>query len=465
MPVKEEKQKSDGQIENIRYSGAIPAEILNELTPEIIEQYFIWDEVTKRELELHPWLILPLIKEVFHKVYPEDAEIKLLATEYVVRRLHKEGCTTINSIYADIAVQIGNRDIYHLECQMKQNKEMVLRMLEYDIHIGLVHGIERPLKDMSADSKPEVMMPRSVILYLGYAGDVPAEEVCRIRFADGTSHEYRVPVVKVQDYTPEMIRNKHLNMLIPYLPIRFGKHINKKKAGIKIPASETVRKNLTEFIRECIMIIDREKRNGTLTDMAGKDIIEFLSITCGYLLKDEPELKREVHEIMEPTILLTREKADIEIRLTREKADIEIKLIREAADEKIQRIQKETDETIQQIKEETDETIHQIKEEADEKIQQMKEETDEKVQQMKEETDEKVRHMQENVERMKEETDETIQQMKEEADEKQEICIKKTIERNQRNGQSRQEVKECIKEIFSMKEKEAEEKMSRYWKG
>lgn len=432
MPVKKEKQKSDEQIENIRYSGAIPAEILNELTPEIIEQYFIWDEVTKRELELHPWLILPLIKEVFHKVYPEDAEIKLLATEYVVRRLHKEGCTTINSIYADIAVQIGNRDIYHLECQMKQNKEMVLRMLEYDIHIGLVHGIERPLKDMSADSKPEVMMPRSVILYLGYAGDVPAEEVCRIRFADGTSHEYHVPVVKVQDYTPEMIRNKHLNMLIPYLPIRFGKHINKKKAGIKIPASETVRKKLTEFIRECIMIIDREKRNGTLTDMAGKDIIEFLSITCGYLLKDEPELKREVHEIMEPTILLTREKADIEIRLTREKADIEIKLIREAADEKIQRIKKETDETIQQIKEETDE---------------------------------KVRHMQENVERMKEETDETIQQMKEEADEKQESCIKKTIERNQRNGQSRQEVKECIKEIFSMKEKEAEEKMSRYWKG
>lgn len=224
-----------------------------------------------------------------------------------------------------------------------------------------------------------------------------------------------------------MIGNKHLNMLIPYLPIRFRKHINRKSGGVKVPASEGIKKDLTDFIRECIMIIDREKRNGTLTDIAGRDLIEFLSITCGYLLKNQPELKREVHEIMKPTILLTREKADIKI-----------KLIREEAEEEIRRIEEE---------------IRQTKEEAEEKIRQTKEEA----RQTKEEADEEIR-------RTKEEVNEEIRRTKEEAKEKQENSIKKTIERGQKSGQSYQEVQESIQDIFAMNDAEAKEKLSKYWK-
>ena len=95
---------------------------------------------------------------------------------------------------------------------------------------------------------------------------MPIKETCLIRFADGTTHEYRVPVMNVQSYTTEMIEKKHLNMMIPFLPIRFRKYLNRKKNGVKQPIAETVRKDLTEFIRECIMIIDREKGNDTLTD-------------------------------------------------------------------------------------------------------------------------------------------------------------------------------------------------------
>lgn len=348
MSVKEQKNKqgkSRGEgIEDIRYSGAIPQEILDEMTPEMVVQYYLWDEVAKRELELYPWLILPLVREVFHKTYPAGTEIRLLATEYVVRRIHKKEGTTLNSIYADIAVQIGNRDIYHLECQMEKDKEMVLRMLEYDIHIALVYGADGVRGKADGDAGPGLLMPGSVILYPGRAGNVPPEETCLIRFADGTTHEYRIPVIKVQDYTPEMIESRHLNMLIPFLPIRFREHISGKKDGMKVPAAQTVRKDLTEFIRECIMIIDREKRNGALTDMAGKDIMEFLSITCGYLLKNEPELKREVHEIMEPTILLTREKAAI----AEEKLESSIKKVIERGQRSGQSGQ-DTKESIQDI--------------------------------------------------------------------------------------------------------------------
>lgn len=48
--------------------------------------------------------------------------------------------STLSSVFADIAVQIDDRDIYHMECQMNKDRGMVLRMLECDIHIGMVYG-------------------------------------------------------------------------------------------------------------------------------------------------------------------------------------------------------------------------------------------------------------------------------------------------------------------------------------
>ncbi len=213
------------------------------------------------------------------------------------------------------------RDVYHLESQMKADKGLVLRMLEYDIHMGLVYGTGGSQTEAKKGAELEIRMPRSVILYLGNSDNVEQEEVCLIRFADDTTHPYRVPVVKVQGYTPQMIEEKHLAMLIPFLPIRFRRYLGKKKSSSSGHTPEEVKKELTEFIQECIMIIDREKRNGELTGMAGIDIMEFLSITCSHLLKDEPELDKEVHRIMEPTILLPREKAAIEIKRIQEEKD------------------------------------------------------------------------------------------------------------------------------------------------
>lgn len=57
----ESRTNHNNTVEDIRYYGAIPDDILEEMTPEIIEQYYLWDEVIKKEVERYPWLILPLI--------------------------------------------------------------------------------------------------------------------------------------------------------------------------------------------------------------------------------------------------------------------------------------------------------------------------------------------------------------------------------------------------------------------
>lgn len=109
--------------------------------------------------------------------------------------------------------------------------------------------------------------------------------------------------MKVQKYSLHEIEEKHLNLLIPFLPIRFARRIkSSKEAGRK-----RLKEDLTEFLSECIMILNREKENGALTECASNDIMEFLYKACGHLLEEEPELLEEVYEGMEPAIKLNRE--------------------------------------------------------------------------------------------------------------------------------------------------------------
>ncbi|MBD5393762.1 MAG: hypothetical protein HDR71_05725 [Lachnospiraceae bacterium] len=170
---------------------------------------------------------------------------------------------------------------------------------------------------------------------------------------------------------------------------------------------------MTEFIMKCIMIIEREKANGTLTELAGEDIIEFLSITCDYLFKNEPDLYKEVHEIMNPRIKLTRERADEMIKLQREIVEEE----RAKAEEERAKAEEE-----------------RAKAEAER---------------------EKAEAEAAKAEREAAKAAEAIEKI--------ECSIRNFIQLGQQNGQSFQETQQTMQNIFSISETEAEEKMKAYW--
>lgn len=44
------------------YQNRLPEEILKELTPEARRQYFLWDEIMKKEIQLYPELMLPVVR-------------------------------------------------------------------------------------------------------------------------------------------------------------------------------------------------------------------------------------------------------------------------------------------------------------------------------------------------------------------------------------------------------------------
>lgn len=203
-------------LEEIRASEGLPENLSTEAQ--------LWDEIMKKETFLMPEQLLPLIKEVHGKTYERGTDIRPLATEFSVERSDTK---KITSIRADITVIVAERDIYHFECEIHNDGTMVMRMFEYDVHIALSYR-----KEMSGEMV--LQFPHSAVLYLQDNGNTPEELNCAIRFQDGGTYVYRVPVLKVQAYTIEEIKEKHLCVLIPFLPLRFRKRISgrKKEQGV-----------------------------------------------------------------------------------------------------------------------------------------------------------------------------------------------------------------------------------------
>lgn len=285
------------------YGDRLPEDILKELTPEARRQYFLWDEIMKREIQLYPHLILPVAKEIFHKEYPGDRNIILLSTEYTVDRVCGVGEKLLGSIRSDILMKIEG-DLYHFECQIKKDGKMVFRMFEYDVNIAAAHG-KTAEEGKESEEKFMISFPKSAVLYLGNEKSVPEYEACGIRFPDGTKHLYRVPVMRVQEYDLREIEEKHLAVLIPFLPIRFKERI--KRAAKKAAERETVRRDMAEFLSGCLAVLGREREKAVITEMAGKDIGEFLWKACGYLLEEDKELYEMIRVELEPAIKLSRE--------------------------------------------------------------------------------------------------------------------------------------------------------------
>lgn len=231
-----------------------------------------------------------------------------MSTEYIVSRIHEKGEKLLHTIRSDLLLRI-ERDLYHFECQIEKDGQMVFRMLEYDIHIGLTHGKE---VGEHRDGLPEsaIFFPKSAVLYLGDERNVPTYEACVIYFQDGTEHIYRIPVLKVQEYSLEKIGERHLDLLVPFLLVRFRRQVVRileKGERADAAARESLKKDLTEFLLKCREVLNHEREREFLSEEARKDIWEFLWKVCGYLLEKDIGLYEEVSAEVEPAIKLSRE--------------------------------------------------------------------------------------------------------------------------------------------------------------
>ena len=99
---------------------------------------------------------------------------------------------------------------------MKNDKEMVIRMFAYDVRFAITHT-----KTVD-ENKGEITLyfSRSVVIYPEQNNTIPEHLQCRVVFQDNSEHIYKIPTVKVQTYSLEEIRRKHLTLFILYTVLR-----------------------------------------------------------------------------------------------------------------------------------------------------------------------------------------------------------------------------------------------------
>ena len=276
------------------YERELPTEILKELTEEQVQQYQIWDNISKRLLQIYPRMIFPIIKEIFDEEYPENAKVVFLSMEYVIDRMEKTGEKILRTIRADFVFKIANKDIYHFECQIQPDAQMIIRMYEYDSETAVHHTVR------NENGQKIITFPRSVILYLTRAKNTPDTECLRIYLPDDTCVEYTVPVMKVQNYNLSMIHDKKLYAILPLTLLRFKKEPKQKYKEKDI-------KELTEYIKKVILILEEAYKEGYISEIQKNDIVDYIFRSGRHLFRKDVEILRRINDEIPPFAKLSRE--------------------------------------------------------------------------------------------------------------------------------------------------------------
>ena len=245
----------------------------------------LWDEIMKALVYTMPEQLFPLIEEVYGITYPKGTSVQFLSTEQPVFPNNTEEAFT--SQFMDLSVLIAGTDYYHIECQMKNDHQMVIRMLSYDLHFAMQHC------EAEQDATGEMILhfPRSVVLYPEKNGKIPDRLCCRIIFQDDSEHTYQVPTVKMQDYSMEEIQRKHLILFLPYVLLRLRPQLESRN-GIK-------KEELTSLVNSVILILNEEVQLGNITELQQKDILELFNRASKKIFTHYPEYQREVSSMTE----------------------------------------------------------------------------------------------------------------------------------------------------------------------
>ena len=246
----------------------------------------LWDEITKSIADRMPNQLFPLFKEAFGKEYPKGTPIRIIQTEYPV----PEGDKTV--IYSDIVLLVDEKDLYHLECQMTNDSDMVVRMIEYDFHTALRHGIQ-----MESPNVFTLHFPNSTVLYPQCNNRLPDKLICNVIFPDGSSHRYEVPTIRIQKYSLEDIREKHLTMFIPFKLLSFRPRVNSKKNPIQ-------ENELTQYVKRLILILEEEYEAGNISSLEYKDYVKFINLAEERVFHAQQHYAEEVFEVTKSVLEL-----------------------------------------------------------------------------------------------------------------------------------------------------------------
>ncbi|MCI9079661.1 MAG: hypothetical protein HFH68_12210 [Lachnospiraceae bacterium] len=208
-----------------------------------------YDDVFRTMTTDCPFLLIPLINEVFGEHYTGNEKITLLQNEHFIKLA--DGKLKKRVTDSSISLPGSNSRIYHFECQSTPDGEIIIRIFEYASQMALEGAY-------ASNGKLVLEYPHSAILYLRHNSNTPDNMEITIK-TPGGEVSYKVPVIKM-DYSLEEIFRKNLLFLIPFYIFCYEK---------EFPAMENGSGNLVKAEQEFLKIVnvlDSMCLNGEITE-------------------------------------------------------------------------------------------------------------------------------------------------------------------------------------------------------
>jgi hypothetical protein len=231
---------------------------------------------------LSPKALIGFINGLFGSNHPLDSEVKRLNTEQIDKNLKKRQPDEILTIEGYT---------YIIEEQTTNDSNMAIRIFEY--------GYAQALKDRETKGGLIVLpFPRMIVIYLEAGGSTPDVLTVRMRFPDGTEHDFNVKTLKLLDYSVEELAEQGLTALLPFYIIRL------RKAACKAKTDEErgkVEADFKELVLQLKDAIERSTGKGLLTDDDIATLLERLIGLMEYVGQDYQTM--EVKKVLDTSLM------------------------------------------------------------------------------------------------------------------------------------------------------------------
>ena len=173
-----------------------------------------FDDAFKTLQERAPFLLLPVLNEVFGTAYDIDSENLI--------QKNGEHHTRKGRLYEDSRFTVSG-EVFHLECESTQNGAISLRLVEYDFADALKDAyVQRKYK-----GKNDLRFSRSCILQLRGQEGRSRYDLVNIHIPDHEILQIKIPIIHVLSYSLDKILEKKLFFFLPFYFLRYEKQFRK----------------------------------------------------------------------------------------------------------------------------------------------------------------------------------------------------------------------------------------------
>ncbi len=210
----------------------------------------IYDRMFKRLLTLSSRIVIALINSLFKTSYLPDSKITYNWTEHTDDELERT--------VADVILTVNNEHAYHMEAQMYPDEEIEFRVFDY----GYKHALT------TRGGHCELKFPEPYIIFLYKHDSFPDNVSIFLNFGTQGTFEYKVPSLRLLEYSPQDLEQKDLLILLPFMLLKLRPDIEKERTPENMEALRSL------IFNDIMGLVQKNQEIGNITAADAAHLLE-----------------------------------------------------------------------------------------------------------------------------------------------------------------------------------------------